>query len=238
MGTTNSHEEVPTISDSPPPPSKPDQMNRILSFDPRSPTSEIPRTPIVVEKTPEGALQDPLDPRSPTVGIDRTPLNALQQTKLGEQKQAFNAKTHKLDLDKLDLAPNHHHHSDKEEGQMLPDDIHMLGVTGIEDLSLEDFPTSESTRLVPHDEQVMLELKNTKLKKKKQKNSQPKELFPAKTTSALKDVTRSPLSARTIDVNSPANIMQRKQIKDIDKKMTCAQENARSKFIVREKENM
>ncbi|WAR14386.1 hypothetical protein MAR_004491 [Mya arenaria] len=219
MGTTNSHEEVPTISDSPPPPSKPDQMNRILSFDPRSPTSEIPRTPIVVEKTPEGALQDPLDPRSPTVGIDRTPLNALQQTK-------------------LDLAPNHHHHSDKEEGQMLPDDIHMLGVTGIEDLSLEDFPTSESTRLVPHDEQVMLELKNTKLKKKKQKNSQPKELFPAKTTSALKDVTRSPLSARTIDVNSPANIMQRKQIKDIDKKMTCAQENARSKFIVREKENM
>ncbi|WAR14343.1 hypothetical protein MAR_004448 [Mya arenaria] len=219
MGTTNSHEEVPTISDSPPPPSKPDQMNRILSFDPRSPTSEIPRTPIVVEKTPEGALQDPLDPRSPTVGIDRTPLNALQQTK-------------------LDSAPNHHHHSDKEEGQMLPDDIHMLGVTGIEDLSLEDFPTSESTRLVPHDEQVMLELKNTKLKKKKQKNSQPKELFPAKTTAALKDVTRSPLSARTIDVNSPANIMQRKQIKDIDKKMTCAQENARSKFIVREKENI
>jgi len=83
------------------------------------------------------------------------------------------------------------------------------------------------------------DLKAAKLRKKKQKNSQPKELFPSKSNnSGLKDVTRSPLSARTTDMNSPANIVQRKQIKDVDKKMTCAQENASSRFIVREKENM
>lgn len=39
-------------------------------LDPRSPSTGIARTPIVVDKTPEGLL----DPRSPTVGITRTPI--------------------------------------------------------------------------------------------------------------------------------------------------------------------
>lgn len=39
---------------------------------------------------------------------------------------------------------------------MLPGGLDPLGVTGIEDMSLEDFPTSESTRLVALDDQVIL----------------------------------------------------------------------------------
>lgn len=42
-------------------------------LDPRSPSTAIARTPIVVDKTPEGLL----DPRSPTVGISRTPITSL-----------------------------------------------------------------------------------------------------------------------------------------------------------------
>lgn len=42
-------------------------------LDPRSPSTGIARTPIVVDKTPEGLL----DPRSPTVGITRTPITSL-----------------------------------------------------------------------------------------------------------------------------------------------------------------
>jgi len=76
-------------------------------------------------------------------------------------------------------------------------------------------------------------------KKKKVKSTQPKELFPGKKrVSDFKDVTRSPLSTRTLDMNSPAHIIQRKQVKDIGKKMTCTQENSLSRHIVREKENM
>lgn len=75
-------------------------------------------------------------------------------------------------------------------------------------------------------------------KKKKGKPAQPKELFPGKKSSDMKEVTRSPLATRTLDMNSPLQIIQRKQVKDIDKKMTCVQENAMSRFVVREKENM
>jgi hypothetical protein len=77
-----------------------------------------------------------------------------------------------------------------------------------------------------------------RLKKKKPKAAQPKELFPVKNAGNTKENTRSPLSTRTIDMNSPAKLVQRKQIKDLDKKMTCSQENSLSRFIVRDKENM
>ena len=69
MGASNSHEALP--QDSPP---NPQAKGRVLAFDPRSPSTDITRTPIVVDKTPEVFLQDAFDPRSPTVGIDRTPL--------------------------------------------------------------------------------------------------------------------------------------------------------------------
>ena len=77
-----------------------------------------------------------------------------------------------------------------------------------------------------------------RVKKKKPKVAQPKELFPIKNAGNTKENTRSPLSTRTLDMNSPAKLVQRKQIKDLDKKMTCSQENSLSRFIVRDKENM
>lgn len=57
------------------PPREPGITKRQLPFDPRSPTDNIARTPIIVDKTPDALLG--LDPRSPTVGIERTPLSVL-----------------------------------------------------------------------------------------------------------------------------------------------------------------
>ena len=48
---------------------------RQLPLDPRSPTDNIARTPIMVDQTPD-ALHE-LDPRSPTLGIERTPLSVI-----------------------------------------------------------------------------------------------------------------------------------------------------------------
>ncbi|XP_060600553.1 cell division cycle-associated protein 3-like [Ruditapes philippinarum] len=232
MGNSNGHEAVSVTT-----PKCDNNRSRILSLDPRSPSEEISRTPIVVNKTPEGALHDPLDPRSPTVGIDRTPLAPLQTAKtVPVQKVNVEMSVE----DKVD-------HDDETEKDPLcecEDDSHVqhlpdtLGVTGIEDISLEDFPNCESTRLVP-DEQMMLDMTDkVRLKKKKTKAAQPKELFPVKNAGNTKENTRSPLSTRIIDMNSPAKLVQRKQIKDLDKKMTCSQENSLSRFIVRDKENM
>ena len=50
---------------------------RQLPFDPRSPTDNIARTPIVIEDTSEALTE--LDPRSPTIGIERTPLTILSK---------------------------------------------------------------------------------------------------------------------------------------------------------------
>ena len=85
---------------------------------------------------------------------------------------------------------------------------------------------------------VFLPAEKIKKKKKQQRATQPKELFPSK-KAGLKDSTRSPLSSRNVDVNSPLQIVQRKQIKDIDLKRNCGQqESSVSRFIVKDKENM
>lgn len=59
----------------------PRQKKRILNIDPRSPSGYIPRTPIVVDRTPSN-LDSPtperppvlIDPRSPTTNFTRTPI--------------------------------------------------------------------------------------------------------------------------------------------------------------------
>ena len=61
------------------------------------------------------------------------------------------------------LVEDHEEDEDEEETERDPlcDCEHMsdlpdtFGVTGIEDISLEDFPNYESTRLVPSDQMVL-----------------------------------------------------------------------------------
>ena len=77
MGGTNSHEVCHTT------PPRDEKSRKLLPFDPRSPSTDITRTPILVEKTPEGALDPWLDPRSPTAGIYRTPLTNMTDEKQG-----------------------------------------------------------------------------------------------------------------------------------------------------------
>ncbi|KAI0228344.1 hypothetical protein LSAT2_021176 [Lamellibrachia satsuma] len=57
----------------PPTPPPPQKKYLLAALDPRSPTSDITRTPIQVDKTPDSLL----DPRSPTVGISRTPIHGI-----------------------------------------------------------------------------------------------------------------------------------------------------------------
>ena len=78
MGGSYSHELCQAT------PPKEDKFQKHLPIDPRSPSTDITRTPIIVDKTPEGALDPALDPRSPTAGIYRTPLTSLPGSKEGE----------------------------------------------------------------------------------------------------------------------------------------------------------
>ena len=74
---------------------------------------------------------------------------------------------------------------------------------------------------------------------KKNRAPQPKQLFSGKTISSInnKDNTRSPLSTRNIDMNSPRNIVQKKQLKKVEKARSCNLE-AISKYSVEDKENI
>lgn len=65
------------------------------------------------------------------------------------------------------------------------------------------------------------------------KPPQPKQLFG-------KDSTRSPLSSRNIDVNSPRNIVQRKQARKLDLAKSSVQQTLNSALMnaVSEKENL
>lgn len=220
MGGNESH-ELEEIT----PPTPDSNRIRILSIDPRSPSNEITRTPIIVDKTPDRILQGSLDPRSPTNGIDRTPLSFLAHAKSDSA---------------LATVPKLHLIQYKEDHACLSDNgvENDLSLTGIEDMSLEDFPTDDLTQLAMDGCKNFDDSKKIKIKKNKEVTVQPKQLFPTKKSSNLPEVTRSPLSTRTLDMNSPLTIVQRKQIKDIDRKMTCAQENSMSRFIVRDKENM
>ena len=65
----------------PPTPPPPQKKYLLAALDPRSPTSDITRTPIQVDKTPDSLL----DPRSPTVGISRTPIHGIAFDSTGEQ---------------------------------------------------------------------------------------------------------------------------------------------------------
>ena len=82
MGGSSSHEQYQTT------PPRDDKTCKLLPVDPRSPSTDITRTPILVEKTPEGALDPMLDPRSPSAGIYRTPLSTLPVLKQGKAEMS------------------------------------------------------------------------------------------------------------------------------------------------------
>lgn len=253
MGASNSQEMEPGTPNP--------ETRHVLPVDPRSPSTFITRTPIIVEKTPEGALDvrpreglavgtpsigdvmvqdkdEPLDPRSPTRGIARTPLTYIMGPGREQETENITKTVPKLDLSQTDLEISPDMDVDTENVSTSA----LLGMTDIQNLSIDDFPISESTRLVPREPEVVpapVEAAKPQVRKKKQKASQaPKELFPNKKHTALKDSTRSPLANRNVDMNSPLQIVQRKQLRDIDLKRNCAQESTRSRFVVKDKENM
>lgn len=61
----------------------------------------------------------------------------------------------KLDMDDIDTDNEYSSKPCDCDQQMKPQDVKFdaLYVTGIEDISLDDFPSSESTRLMASDEQ-------------------------------------------------------------------------------------
>ncbi|XP_076451413.1 uncharacterized protein LOC143287338 [Babylonia areolata] len=79
MGGAHTKEEsdmdIPTPYQDSTPPRDPGLFKRQLPFDPRSPTDDIARTPIIVDSTPSELKT--IDPRSPTFGIERTPLTVM-----------------------------------------------------------------------------------------------------------------------------------------------------------------
>ncbi|KAK3105935.1 hypothetical protein FSP39_008963 [Pinctada imbricata] len=181
-----------------------------MEFDPRSPSAGISRTPIVVEKTPEGVL----DPRSPTPGILRTPI-----TTLGKESTS-------------DLAPLVLDVEDDIEDEDEED------VTDTERLlrEIEEMPEIQ-TLAIADTKHGKIETGEAEKKRKKKsvKAPQPKQLFPAhRLATENKDMTRSPLATRTLDMNSPRVIVQRKQAKKIENSKTCAMEHA----VARDKENL
>ena len=105
MGSLNSKtfQEI-LIEDVPP---TPPENRRHLDTDPRSPTSGIARTPIIVGSTSLPSLQNgvglarqtsinslDLDPRSPSIGITRTPISVPMTTC---QDSSFSALPGRLD---------------------------------------------------------------------------------------------------------------------------------------------
>ncbi|XP_033764377.1 cell division cycle-associated protein 3-like [Pecten maximus] len=187
-------------------------------FDPRSPSVGITRTPIIVEKTPEGLL----DPRSPSVGIVRTPIATIMPDS-------------RLTQDKLPLMPNLVDEGADDTDDKLEDTDELLR----EFDSLHKMTIAEKK---PCDDPLQYVYKDhieTTIHRKPVKPAQPKQLFPKRHSSLNKDNTRSPLATRTVDMNSPRVIIHQKQTKRMETAKSCVQEVIGSgRYCVQEKENV
>ncbi|XP_062618702.1 cell division cycle-associated protein 3-like [Saccostrea cucullata] len=203
-------------------------------FDPRSPSSGISRTPIVVDKTPEGLL----DPRSPTTGITRTPITTASCKHVGVSE------THDLAPlilhDEVEIRKSlEEEMEDTDKLLMDPEEIPDLDKLEISDLLEKQKKTTKpltSTTLKevpPHklpaskDKNKIFQDAPSRVSKGPAKVPQPKVLFPSKRmVPGNKDNTRSPLATRTLDMNSPRKIVQHKQSKNIEsqKAKSCALE--------------
>ncbi|XP_061198367.1 cell division cycle-associated protein 3-like [Saccostrea echinata] len=202
-------------------------------FDPRSPSVGIARTPIVVDKTPEGLL----DPRSPTTGITRTPITTVTS------KHAGVTETHDLAPlilhDEADIRKSLEEMEDTDKLLMDLEEIPDLDKLEITDLLEKQKKTTKSLTsttlkdIPPHklpaskDKNKIFEDAPSRVSKGSAKVPQPKQLFPSKRMApGNKDNTRSPLATRTLDMNSPRKIVQQKQSKNIEsqKAKSCALE--------------
>lgn len=227
MGTIGSKVEMVDVEGTP---AKCQISHRQLDEDPRSPTTDILRTPIMVDKTP--AVDLDLDPRSPTPGIWRTPINNFT-IKKEEVKSVKDESKPLLDESLEQLTKTTAPVAVPEQTQR-PEELAATPVAELQQLSLSD--VDESSTLLSCTDKVTKKPKNLK--------TQPKKLFYDKKSKPLSCVhksvlapigqPRSPLSTVVIDANSPRVIVQRKQTKKIAAARHCRLDAA----TVMDKENV
>ncbi|KAL3862269.1 hypothetical protein ACJMK2_008251 [Sinanodonta woodiana] len=256
MGSNNSHHQQADYTT----PERRDSYARILGFDPRSPTANINRTPIIVLKTPDdmidprsptyGIIRTPIildniaeqdrDPRSPTPGIERTPLsNILPVEKIDGAKEIVEDSTLVPQL-VTDVDSMVHLSVEMNTCENSPDTINE---TSLQNMSLAE--SNEGMRQVlsnpplPSFSDKSSSNKGNSAQRKKSRAAQPKELFPKQRVSVSfnKDIIRSPLSTRILDMNSPRQIVQRNQSKKVENARSCQIESVNSRFIANDKEN-
>jgi len=165
-------------------------------FDPRSPTLNIDRTPILVKADKEECPPEvPADPRSPSVGITRTPvLQCFQPTETSEKEDKGIVQTLNFpELDSLSLS------NIEEDDVSVIETSSNLETKSVEELI--DFSSSSVTASTPTKT-------STKIANKDKENSIVKTHSPSSLTPAKRvpfgDVNR-PLAA------SPRFALQNKQ---------------------------
>ncbi|KAK7094068.1 cell division cycle-associated protein 3-like [Littorina saxatilis] len=200
---------------------------RQLPFDPRSPTDEISRTPIIVDKTLDSVPD--LDPRSPTVGIERTPLPYVIS-------KGSPADHHMV----MEVEASPHLFASVQAPLCEPEetvDAEMLTPIKPLPLDIPDFNTDDSSPLLENTQPPQMNMiEPTPMQTRPV--PQRKQLFATATKPAYVAVKQPPvtrpLGLVARDTNSPRNIVQSKQRRQVTKSLG----GVRGRHNVNDKENM